>query len=333
MLSVLAIVAASGPLELACASERLTTPAQIQSTVAGATLELDTPIGSVLPVMFGDDGALSGNAGSRLSFFLGSSSDQGRWWIANDRLCYQWRVWFRGEKNCMKLRVDGARVAWTRDDGETGTATIVKRAVMAEAAAQTPATPVAPQIAAAEAQPPAKLAAPSALGGPLATPVPAQKAEVERAAPQSAAPTAKSAKTVARAADSWNTATIPAKPAQPQNVASAAIPASTNPGPSYRVRKVRADDTLNVRNAPDAASAISGRLPHDAREIRIIGTCIGLWCPIRRGTVSGWVNRLYLDARPYSATSATLMRADRRGRVATAVEAEIEPAAAGPISR
>ena len=51
----------------------------MREAVAGATVEIDTPIGTKVPVKYEADGSVSGEAGS-VAFFLGSASDHGRWW-------------------------------------------------------------------------------------------------------------------------------------------------------------------------------------------------------------------------------------------------------------
>jgi hypothetical protein len=96
----------------------------IKETVAGKTVDLDTPLGSPITVTYKENGSLSGTAGTALGVYLGASSDRGRWWVDNGRLCQKFFKWLEGETNCLRLKQDGQRIAWTRDDGKTGTATI-----------------------------------------------------------------------------------------------------------------------------------------------------------------------------------------------------------------
>jgi hypothetical protein len=72
-----------------------------------------------------------------------------------------------------------------------------------------------------------------------------------------------------------------------------AEPVKATPG-SFRVAGVVAGDTLNVRSGPSEYHPAVGRIPATSRGVQIVGTCRDLWCPIRHGKLSGWVNRFYL---------------------------------------
>ncbi|MEZ5850134.1 MAG: glucosaminidase domain-containing protein [Hyphomicrobiaceae bacterium] len=98
----------------------------LRTLVSGRTVLLDTPIGSVIPITFAEDGAVQGRAGS-LSSYLGAAKDDGRWWVEKGRLCQKWKVWFEGQANCLKLRQIGEVVHWTRDDGRSGTARFARQ--------------------------------------------------------------------------------------------------------------------------------------------------------------------------------------------------------------
>ncbi|AGK57260.1 hypothetical protein HYPDE_27903 [Hyphomicrobium denitrificans 1NES1] len=95
----------------------------IKATLPGSVLKLDTPLGTVVPIKFDDNGLMSGDAG-QLASYLGSQKDRGRYWLAEDRICYKWFRWFSGEQHCLAIQRDGQRIFWQRDDGETGTATL-----------------------------------------------------------------------------------------------------------------------------------------------------------------------------------------------------------------
>lgn len=95
----------------------------IKATLPGSVLKLDTPLGMVVPIKFDSDGLMSGDAG-QLASYLGSQKDRGRYWLAEDRICYKWFRWFSGEQHCLAIQRDGHRIFWQRDDGETGTATL-----------------------------------------------------------------------------------------------------------------------------------------------------------------------------------------------------------------
>lgn len=108
----------------------------IKATLPGSVLKLDTPLGMVVPIKFDGDGLMSGDAG-QLASYLGSQKDRGRYWLAEDRICYKWFRWFSGEQHCLAIQRDGQRIFWQREDGETGTATL-------EEQQKAPPTPAAP---------------------------------------------------------------------------------------------------------------------------------------------------------------------------------------------
>lgn len=72
-----------------------------------------------------------------------------------------------------------------------------------------------------------------------------------------------------------------------------AEPVKATPG-SFRVAGVVAGDTLNVRSGPSEYHPAVGSIPASSRGVQIVGACRDLWCPIRHGKLSGWVNRFYL---------------------------------------
>jgi hypothetical protein len=95
----------------------------IKTALPGSVLKLDTPLYTVVPIAFGGDGYMSGDAG-QLASVLGAQKDRGRWWLAGDRLCYKWFRWFDAEEHCATIERDGPKIYWSRDDGESGTATL-----------------------------------------------------------------------------------------------------------------------------------------------------------------------------------------------------------------
>ena len=95
----------------------------LRQLATGKTVHLESPYGT-LPVTFKDDGTLSAKASGPLALYLGSTSDRGRWSVKGDRICQKFFRWFSGETHCMRVKQDGRRITWRRDDGVTGTATI-----------------------------------------------------------------------------------------------------------------------------------------------------------------------------------------------------------------
>jgi hypothetical protein len=133
---------------------------EIKDTFTGSRVELDTPLGTTIPVQFTDDGLMSGTAGS-LASVLGAPKDRGRWWVKDDRLCTKWFRWFDAEEQCLTIHMKDERVFWRRADGKKGTATIVERPVVVAEPAKLPAAraerePVKPPFAAATLAAPPK---------------------------------------------------------------------------------------------------------------------------------------------------------------------------------
>jgi hypothetical protein len=97
----------------------------IKAAVTGAVVEVDTPLGTKVPIRYFENGRITGEARG-LAYILGSPSDSGKWWVSGDRLCHKWAKWFDGALQCLRISQKGSRIFWRRDDGETGTAAISK---------------------------------------------------------------------------------------------------------------------------------------------------------------------------------------------------------------
>jgi hypothetical protein len=143
----IALCCVLGTDPLAAEPVRLTGQA-IKATLPGSVLKLDTPLGTVVPISFGGDGFMSGDAGE-LASYLGSQKDRGRYWLTEDRICYRWFRWFSGEEHCLMIERDGQRIFWKRDDGESGTATLEERRKVSPARATLTAA-AKPETAAAK---------------------------------------------------------------------------------------------------------------------------------------------------------------------------------------
>lgn len=96
----------------------------LRAAVAGKTVQLATPVG-VLPISYRLNGTMLGRSGV-LAQYVGTETDHGTWWVARDRLCQRWDNWLDGRTYCYTMRRDGDTVHWSRNDGRTGTATIVR---------------------------------------------------------------------------------------------------------------------------------------------------------------------------------------------------------------
>jgi hypothetical protein len=80
------------------------------------------------------------------------------------------------------------------------------------------------------------------------------------------------------------------------------IGAAPSAGPRYRVRGVVPPDTLNLRNAPSATSAIAGTIAADGRGVVATGRRqrVGAtpWWEVTYRGERGWVNARFLAAEP-----------------------------------
>jgi hypothetical protein len=283
----------------------------IQDTLAGATLEIDAPMGNKLPITYGTDGKMAGKAGG-LSWFLGSSADTGRWWVANDKLCNAWSKWFEAKTQCLKLKLDGERIAWSRDDGETGTATIVARAPKAH-----PPSPVLASAGSSVAPRILNAAPGSAQIASLGGPMPAQLPMEEIAKPPASATAATEAVVPRRKIEAKKppsaqpsnaqrpTVTPKAQP-PPSEVEARTPPAAQSPapaqptssrfGPSLKVAGVADNDVLQVRRGPAEHFPPVGAIPPQAQGVILLGQCRYEWCPVQHGAVRGWAHSYYLAA-------------------------------------
>ena len=127
-------VAAFSATTVAVHARELSGP-QISSLVAGATVEIDTPSGTKVPIRYTQEGRVSGDA-RELAWYLGAPRDTGRWWVADGQLCHKWLRWFGGEPQCMKISREGHAFRWLAKDGSSGTASIaVPPSVQAAASA------------------------------------------------------------------------------------------------------------------------------------------------------------------------------------------------------
>lgn len=246
---------------------------QIQALIAGATVEIETPIGTKLPVRYATDGQLSGQA-QQLALYLGAASDTGRWWVASDRLCHKWNRWFNSEPQCLQLRKEGRRIRWWSEDGSSGTAVLTATRTQ---------TDTEPAMAAGGAEMQAKtLLAPVE---PLQAPAPISAEAGKPATPAE------------RQAIVAHLASVPSAPIANKQVNWVApAPAAVKPPtePAYMVANVERDDVLNVRSGPSTEFDVIGELPPGSRGVAITGVCRFGWCPVQHQSMRGWVNRLYL---------------------------------------
>lgn len=310
---------AASPL---AAGETTLTGEAIKTTLGGSLLALDTPIGTTVSVRINHDGLMSGEAGA-LGAVLGASKDRGRWWVEDNRVCFKWFRWFDAEPRCATISLAGKRFTWRREDGDTGTGTIVepgkpievRKSIVAQAARQT--TPKSPAVKKVDVAISVKV--PKAKATPIADVPPARpevKTAAAAAAPKTAArPHTQTPTTVAFSVPPPRPAVRP-KPSAKIAVASVKpqyfttttkIAAAKIEAPNhrpFRVAGVDPSDVLNIRNGPSPAYESVGGIPPDSHGITITGPCLNDWCPVRHRTLVGWVNRRFLAEETAADTTA-----------------------------
>jgi Peptidase M15/Bacterial SH3 domain len=253
---------------------------QISDLVAGATVELDTPVGTKLPVRYAHDGKLSGEARD-LASYLGAAFDRGRWWVSSDRLCHKWNRWFNSEPQCLRLSREGRLIRWRTEDGTSGTARISVPATILAGAVPPPAQPEPAKQIAPPKMPPAPAGSPET-----------QPAETATSTPEPSPPPARETAAQPPPAKA-PPAPVPATPEGDPPPKHQAVPKHAV-RPMFKVVNVRGDDVLNVRSGPSADFDVVGALSPGSGGIAITSACRSRWCPVQHRSTNGWVNSAYL---------------------------------------
>lgn len=124
---VLPLMAAAAGLSMALANEGASNlrGEALREAVSGKRIYLSVPLGGELPLYYRPDGRVDGSGeAAGLGRFL-KPSDSGRWWVEGERLCQQWESWYQGRVFCFTVKkLPENRIAWARDDGESGIARI-----------------------------------------------------------------------------------------------------------------------------------------------------------------------------------------------------------------
>ncbi len=275
----------------ALAKPRDLTGAQIRKTITGATIHMHTPLGTVVPVTYAEDGSLRGKAGS-VAFFLGAARDRGKWWVKGRELCQKWSVWFRGKTRCIRVKRVGRKFYWRDGDGESGTATIVSQPQRKQRVAK-PAQRKAPvqrrRVAKAKVQP---RPGPDAFSGR------------RRVGPKPAPPSRTIRVPKPRIASRPTRSPSPAQPETNPETAALADRRTPQVSPEpfrkthqrrFRVVGVRTNDVLNMRARPNPDSDVLVGIPALARGLDLIGPCVGEWCRIRYANRLGWAHSAYME--------------------------------------
>jgi hypothetical protein len=267
----------------------------VKLLISGGTVELDTPIGAKLPLSFAPDGTVTGTS-VVLAFYLGSTTDRGRWWISGNKLCTKFNRWFDREQSCLLIRPEGRKFGWTKDNGDTGTASIISntKRLYGSASALTGGISAAAMVRNAEERAAASAAAEKqaqVAAQTVAMTVP----QVQKPKPRPVvAMMTPAAKDDPQAWLPMSAVKIAARP-MVQNIAYTA-PAKAVAAPlTYKVARVTPSDVLNVRGGPNGDAAIVSSIPPDARGLAMSGICQADWCPVSYRQRHGWVNRQFLE--------------------------------------
>lgn len=127
-LTTLYSVALAGLLPATHAAAAELSAADIRREIVGRQVFLAVPLGGEFPLNYHADGRVDGDGDAVGLGRMAQPTDQGRWWIDDDRLCQKFAIWYDGKPMCFTLiRIGEGQVAWQRDNGDTGTARIGER--------------------------------------------------------------------------------------------------------------------------------------------------------------------------------------------------------------
>jgi hypothetical protein len=100
----------------------------LRDLVEGRTVYLSAPLGGEFPLKYRPDGTVTGDGEAvGLGRFF-ATRETGRWYLTGTNLCQQFPTWYNGQRLCFSVRkLDGNRIRWTRDNGETGIARVADR--------------------------------------------------------------------------------------------------------------------------------------------------------------------------------------------------------------
>lgn len=97
----------------------------LRQTVSGKTIVFRIS-GVDVPITYRANGSMSGKVVGFIAKVVSNepTSDRGKWWVKNGKLCQRWRHWSEGKTYCYTVKTNGNTVAWQRNDGRSGTAQI-----------------------------------------------------------------------------------------------------------------------------------------------------------------------------------------------------------------
>ncbi len=105
---------------------KLLTSSSAKRVLTGSAILIRMPLGGGFKISYGRNGRLSGSSSVFSVNTSSGSKDRGKWWVRKGQVCQQWDTWYKGKPYCFKLRLDGNTVYWTRNDGLSGKAKLLK---------------------------------------------------------------------------------------------------------------------------------------------------------------------------------------------------------------
>jgi hypothetical protein len=105
-------------------AETLSGP-ELRKRIVGRTVYLSAPLGGEFPLIYRQDGTVSGDGTSvGLGRFF-ATKETGRWTISGNQLCQQFPTWYQGTRLCFTVsQLEGDKIRWVRDNGQTGVARV-----------------------------------------------------------------------------------------------------------------------------------------------------------------------------------------------------------------
>ncbi|MEM9359831.1 MAG: SH3 domain-containing protein [Pseudomonadota bacterium] len=259
---------------------------------------------------------MSGNSGA-IARHLGSERDRGRWWVDGSRLCQKWNVWFDATTNCVAIYRSGDQITWKGPDGKSGRGQIIRQVRVTKKHKRRLPAPSALGAKVPKIRSLGDVPSGNAIGR-YSQPIreTGQTYHVARmqreqrvqvvAYPARSSQVIGQVDPMTRELSGWGQCSNGWCPVVfrgqhgwieqrfLRRSLSRVTSGQRGAGLLYRVTKVKSWDMLNVRRQPHMSAALVGQLAPHAQNIRLLGVCRGLWCPIMVQGQRGWVNSHYL---------------------------------------
>ncbi len=99
--------------------------AELRNLINGKRIYLSVPLGGEFPLYYKKGGTVDGSGEATGLGRTMKPNDSGKWWVKGPNLCQKWKTWYDGKVFCFTItKTAEAKIAWTRDDGYSGTARI-----------------------------------------------------------------------------------------------------------------------------------------------------------------------------------------------------------------